>query len=232
MESTQENLSTFRPNVVEEFTGNAIAEGRRELPAQTLGVRVRLTAVQVMDGMQGILRIGGASGVYVISSVADSLGTAPVTFTGRVYRGIKNGDILPLGAQNDPAGVFNVYLREAPLPRYLSFAIVVLRSNADLREIGAAIGALEADTRYKSLVDRVGQALAVANPVYGIVAQAVQEGIGLLASALGSTPDDQLGYYQANYTNLFDDLGAGKHPADGTSMPVDKIRLAYQIDAM
>jgi hypothetical protein len=224
--------SPFTPNVVEQFGEAADDEGSRELPPATRGVRVQLTAVQVMDGLQGMLGVGKASGVYVLSSVADNLSSVPVTFTGRVYRGINNGDMLPLGTQNDPAGVFNVYLREAPIPRLLSFAILVLRSNADLREIGAAISALEADARYKSLADRMQLALSAVNPVYGVISQAVQEAIGLLASFLGSKRDDQLGYYQANYTNLFDDLGAGKHPADGSTMPVDKIRLAYQIDAM
>ena len=48
--------------------------------------------------------------------------------------------------------------------------------------------------------------------------------------AMAAKPDDQLGYYQANYTNLFDNLGIGPHPSDRPSLAVDKIRLGYRVD--
>ena len=41
----------------------------------------------------------------------------------------------------------------------------------------------------------------------------------------------QLGYYQANYTNRFDNLGVGRHPARLPTFEAGKIRLGYQIDA-
>ena len=233
MSSISIDTRAFAPDVVETIGDDVAASGMtRELPPAIRGVRVRLTAIQVVDGLQGVLGIGKASGVYVISSVADGLGTAPLAFTGRPYRGINNGEMLPIGQETDPGGVFNVYLREAPIPRSLALAILVLRSNADLRDIGAAIGTLQADARYKAIAGSVQAAITAANPIYGLVTEAAQQGVELLAGLLGGKQDDQLGYYAATYTNLFDDLGVGAHPQGGGTMVVGKVRLSYQIDAM
>ena len=236
MAGTHVYRSPFTPDVVEEWTDATPSlesdDEAKELPPDIRGVRLQIKAIQVMDGLQGRLGLGKASGVYVISSVVDGLGDSPVTFSGKPYRDVNNGDLLPLAAANDPTAVFNVYLREAPIPRILSFALLVLRSNADLREIGTAISKLQSDDRYKTLANLVTTTVALANPAYSVVWQAANDATGLLAEYLGSKPDDQLGYYQANYTNLFDNLGVGLHPPDGTTMRVDKIRLAYHIDAM
>jgi hypothetical protein len=106
----------------------------------------------------------------------------------------------------------------------------VLRSNAGLREIGQVLTQVRADTAYQQLTQAVSDAVTAINPVYKVAFAAAQEAFALLGRYLQARPDDQLGYLQANYTNIFDDLGQGHHPPDGPTRPVDKIRVGYQID--
>src|SRR5262249_4391889 len=143
------------------------------------------------------------SGVYLITSVVDGLSDSPIVFTGKVYRNMGDGDMLPLGHPSEPTAVFNVYYRNKPLPDVLSFAVLVLRSNADLREIGTVMSKVRDDAHFKTLSTTVQSVVAAANPAYGVIWQVTQDVISLFAGYLGSKPDDQLGYYQANFTNLF-----------------------------
>jgi hypothetical protein len=229
---------TFRPDVSQTVTDDDLlaappASGgrrRRELPKEVTAVRLQILAIQVMRGLQGWLG-ASSNGVIVVSSVVDGLGSEPISFQGKPYLGIKDGDMLPLGPANDPAAVFTVYYREGQLPRTLAFSLLVVRSNQGLRDIGSAISGAMADDRYKELSGIVTTAVSAAVPVYGTVLQVAEQSIGLIASYLKAKPDDQLGYYQANYTNRFDNLGVGRHPADTRTFPVDKIMLAYQLDA-
>jgi hypothetical protein len=238
MDDVSQPLAEFRPDLIEtvtdaDVTAPAPAPGRRaqrELPKQVTAVRLQIVAIQVMAGLRGWLG-ASSNGVIVVSSVVDGLGTNPITFQGKPYLGIRDGDLLPLGPANDPTAVFTVYYREGQLPRTLAFSLLVIRSNEGLREIGSAISGAMADDRYKELAGVVTTAVTAAVPVYGTLLQVAQESIGLIASYLKAKPDDQLGYYQVNYTNRFDDLGVGRHPADTRTFPVDKIMLAYQLDA-
>lgn len=228
----------FRPDLIETVTDADLTSAhwtsggrrRRELPKQVTAVRLQILAIQIMGGLDGWLG-SSSNGVIVVSSVVDGLGTEPITFQGKPYLGIKNGDLLPLGPANDPTGVFTVYYREGQLPRTLAFSLLVFRSNQGLRNIGSAISGAMADGRYKELSGIVMTAAAAGVPVYGTLLQVAQESIGLIASYLKAKPDDQLGYYQVNYTNRFDDLGVGRHPADKRTFAVDKIMVAYQLDA-
>jgi hypothetical protein len=226
----------FQPDLSETITEADITAGpaggrrRRELPAQASAVRLQILTIQVMAGLHGWLG-QSSNGVIVVSSVVDGLGTDPITFQGKPYLGIKDGDLLPLGPANDPDAVFNVYYREGELPRTLAFSLLVIRSNQGLRDIGGVISEAMADDRYKELSNLVTTAVTAAVPVYGTVLQVAQQSIGLIASYLKAKPDDQLGYYQANYTNRFDNLGVGRHPANTRTFAVDKIMLAYQLDA-
>jgi hypothetical protein len=202
---------------------------RRELPKEVTAVRLQIMAIQIMDGLTGWLRSSG--GVYVVSSVVDGLGPEPITFQGKTYQGIQEGDLLPLGPAHEPSAVFTVYLREGQLPRALSFCLLVVRSNQDLRDIGTTITQVMEDDRYTRLAGIATTAVSGVNPAYGVIAQAAQESVALIAGYLQVKPDDQLGYYQANYTNKFDNLGVGRHPANVPTIEVGKIRLGYQIDA-
>lgn len=231
-------LQLFRPDVRETVTDDDLVSAppvsggrrRRELPKDVTAIRLQILAVQVMRGLNGWL--GSASnGVILVSSVVDGLGSEPITFQGKPYLGIKDGDMLPLGPANDPSAVFTVYYREGELPRTLVFSLLVIRSNQGLRDIGSAISGAMADDRYKKLSDIVTTAASAAVPAYGIALQVAEQSIGLITSYLKTKPDDQLGYYQANYTNRFDNLGVGRHPSDTRTFPVDKIMLAYQLDA-
>ena len=75
-------------------------------------------------------------------------------------------------------------------------------------------------------------AVSASTPVFSIVWQAAREAIGLLGALLSHEADTQLGYYAANYTNLFDNLGQGHHPTGerGTTIPVGKVEIGYEID--
>jgi hypothetical protein len=92
----------FRPDVSETVTDDDLvtappASGgrrRRELPKDVTAVRLQILAVQVMRGLNGWLG-ASSNGVIVVSSVVDGLGTEPITFQGKPYLGIKDGDLLP-----------------------------------------------------------------------------------------------------------------------------------------
>ena len=202
----------------------------KELAGSTLGIRLQINTIQVMDGLQNAIGRAAPSGVYVVSSVIDGSPGDAITFQGKAYQGIRNGDVLPLGPQGDPTAVFTTYLREGRIPRLLSFSLLVVRSNAGLRNLGLVIGKTMQDKRFAQLADTIGDALGAANPAYSIVWQAADQAVSLLGTYLESRPDEQLAYYQANYTNLFDDLGHGVHPPDRPTMQVGKVRLAYQVD--
>lgn len=225
----------FRPSLIETVTDEdfqSVAPGRvhRGLPKRATSVRLQILEIQVMSGLKGWL--GRSSHpVTFVTSVVDGMSDRPVEFQGRAYEGIKDGDHLPLGPVNDPKAVYNVYLREGRLPRTLAFSLLVLRSNEEIRDVAKVISEAMADERYKKLSDTVTTAVSGANPVYGTVLEVAQQSIELIASYLKAKPDDQLGYYQANYTNRFDGLGVGRHPSDAHSFPVDHIRLAYELDA-
>ena len=237
MAETLVTPAEFQPDLLRTLTDADVAaeardpsrRPRRELPGQVTAIRLQLRAIQVMDGLDGWLRSSG--GVYVVSSVVDGIGPEPITFEGKTYQGIHNGDLLPLGPAHEPDAVFTVYLREGQLPRALSFCLLVVRSNQDLRDVGAAIGQAMADERYTKLADIATTAVSAVAPAYGTLLRAAQETVGLLAGYLKVKPDDQLGYYQANYTNRFDNLGVGRHPARLPTFEVGKVRLGYQIDA-
>lgn len=227
----------FQPDLVRTITDADIAaeaspapgRRRRELPQDVTAVRLQIRAIQIMDGLDGWLRSSG--GVYVVSSVVDGLAPDPITFRGQIYQGIREGDLLPLGPAHEPSSVFTVYQREGQLPRTLSFCLLVVRSNQDLRDIGTTISQVMADERYTKLADFATAAVTGVAPVYGTLLQVAQESVGLIAGYLKVKPDDQLGYYQATYTNRFDNLGVGKHPPKLPTFEVGKIMLGYQIDA-
>src|SRR4029453_10038043 len=135
MNEGNEALAGFRPDVSDTITDAdlreaAIAPGRvrRELPKKVKAIRLQILAIQVMGGLHGWLG-ASSNGVIVVSSVVDGLGPDPITFQGKPYLGIKDGDLLPLGPANDPTAVFNVYYREGQLPRTLAFSLLVIRSN-------------------------------------------------------------------------------------------------------
>lgn len=237
------DTSIFRPNLVEAPSATkvtAVERGvpvaptppDRELTARSLRLQIR--SVQVMDGLKGIfgMNIGAATGAYLISTVVDGNSSEPVVFQGKTYRGVQNGDMLPLGPTPDPTAVFNVFLREGEMPRLLSFGLLVLRSNEDLREIGRLFDEVLDDERYMALSTTITGALTGANPVFGTIWQASERVVGLVAEHLKAKPDDQLAYYQAHFTNAFDNLGVGRHPVAGPPMLVDRVRFSYEINAL
>jgi hypothetical protein len=235
--------SMLKPNRVDTPSATKINALERDLPLaptpldrelHAKAIRVQIRSVQVMDGLQGLwgTNIGSATSVYLITTVVDGAGAEPIAFQGKTYRGINNGAMLPLGPDHERTAVFNVYLREDELPRLLSFSLIVLRSNEDIRELATVFSQIRADERYKSLSNIITTAVSAANLAFGTVWQAAEELVGLVGDYLKAKPDDQLGYYQANYTNAFDNLGVGRHPAEAPTMLVDKIRFAYEINAL
>ncbi len=236
--TTMSGTHLFRPNLVQTVTEDDLPRlslatrriTRRALPAKATAIRLQIRSIQIMRGLDGWLGMS-AHGVLVISSVVDGMTKQPITYQGRPYLNVHDGDFVPIGPVGDPDAVYNVYLREGELPRTLAFSLLVLRSNAGIRDLGNVIGAAMADERYKSLAETLSTAVTAASPVYGTVLQVAQGSISLIADHLKAKPDDQLGYYQVNYTNQFDSLGVGRHPAKARSIAVDKIRLAYQLDA-
>lgn len=205
-------------------------DASREIEGSGIGLDLR--SVQIMDGLQGILGLGAATGVYLITTVVDGLQGEPIVFEGKTYEGIANGDMLPLGPGHEANAAFNIYLREGTMPRLLSFQLLVLRSNAGLRQLGTIFSQVRDDDRYKSLSGIVSTAVSAANPAFGTVFQAADELMGLVGEYLKAKPDDQLAYYQARYTNAFHNLGVGRHPADKPTMPVSKVRFSYEINAI
>jgi hypothetical protein len=211
-------------------TGRATRSSRYVIPRTSRGVRLQLTALQIVDGLRGLLGREEPGGVYVVTTIIDGNPAAPVCFQGKSYEGVRNGEMLPLGPAHSPGEAFTVYHRERPLPRVLSFSLLVLKSNERLRTMAPLLAEVSRAEPVTRLSHLVGEAARAANPVFGIIWQAANEATSLLGSYLGAKSDDQLAYYQANYTYLFDDLGRGKHPPDAPTFPVGRVRLGYQVD--
>src|SRR5262249_41584443 len=138
---TPVKLAVFQPDVVRTITDADIAAERssgrgrrRALPKEITALRLQIRAIQIMAGLTGWLRSSG--GVYVVSSVVDGIAPEPITFQGKTYQGIRDGDLLPLGPAHEPGAVFNVYLRQGDMPQALSFCLLVVRSDEDLRNTG------------------------------------------------------------------------------------------------
>lgn len=235
--------SIFKPNRIDTPSATRIYAQERGLPVAATppdrelharAIRLQLRSVQVVDGLQGFwgTPIGNATGVYLITTVIDGTDREPISFQGKTYQRIANGDLLPPGSAHEPDAAFNVYLREGDMPRLLSFSVVVFRSNEAIRDFAKVIVDICADERYKTLSGIVNTAATAANPAFGTVWQVAEAIVGLVGEYLKAKPDDQLGYYQANYTNVFDNLGVGRHPADAPTMLVDRIRFAYEINAL
>src|SRR5947209_8028262 len=147
MEPQVSSAHIFTPNLVEEpsaqlLSGERVAElapTRQEsagpaqafmLPPNSDAVRLRITAIQIMDGLQsGFLGLSPPKGVYLLSTVVDGLGEDPIQVESNVYTRISNGQLLPLGTGDDRDAPFTVYLREGALPRILCFGLLVVRSN-------------------------------------------------------------------------------------------------------
>ena len=242
--------SLFKPNVVEApsaqlMAGAGLAELQPEatapedrdaaalLPEGATAVRLQVQTVQLMGGMApGFLGLGAPKGAYLVTSVVDGISADPITFQGKVYEGMRDGDVLPLGEERDAP--LNVYLRENELPRILGVSIAVFRSNQNLRDAGELISDVTRDKGFSTLADLISKAASAAVPAYGLIWQAATEVIGIVGRVLKAAPDEQLGYYEARFTNRFDDLGMGRHPdkGQGATIPVGRIRVAYEIDVV
>jgi hypothetical protein len=250
VDSALVQASGFKPNVLEApsahmIAGGGLAELRPEvsapedrpaaalLPDGATAVRLQVQTIQVMSGMKaGFLGLSAPKGAYLLTSVVDGLSSDPITFSGRVYEGIRDGDVLPLGEIRDAP--LTVYLREEDLPPILGVSIAVLRSNQDLRDVGQLITDVTSDAGYATLSELIANAAAAAVPAYGLIWQAASEVIGVVGRILRAAPDEQLGYYEARFTNRFDDLGLGRHPdkGQGATIPVGRIRVAYEINVV
>jgi hypothetical protein len=203
------------------------------LPDGASAVRLQIHTVQLMGGMEaGFLGLSAPKGAYLVTSVVDGISGDPITFQGRVYEGMRNGDVLPLGPERDAP--LTVYLRENELPRIIGVSITVFRSNQNLRDAGELIGVVKNDEAFSTLSDLISKAASAAVPAYGLIWQAATEVIGIVGRVLRASPDEQLGYYEARFTNRFDDLGMGRHPdnGQGATIPVGRIRVAYEIDVV
>lgn len=252
MDTGPVSQSVFKPNVIDMpsaqlLTGGGLAELQPSatvpeerdwaalLPSGAEAVRIKINTVQIMGGLEpGFLGLAPPKGAYLVATVVDGLSQEPIQFTGKGYEGLRNGDVLPLGEEGERDAPLTVYLREWELPRVLGVSVCVFRSNQNLRDAGALITEVMGNSRFGKLSEIVATAVTAAVPAYGIVWQAANEVIGIVGSILKSTPDEQLGYYEARYTNRFDDLGIGHHPPEGPgrTIPVGRIRLAYQIDVV
>ena len=99
MDDAAEPQDAFRPDLIETVTDGDLSmtppasagRRRRELPQDVTAVRLQILAVQVMRGLNGWLG-ASSSGVILVSSVVDGLGSEPITFQGKPYLGIKDGD--------------------------------------------------------------------------------------------------------------------------------------------
>ncbi len=251
METALVRPSEFKPALVEapsaslvggletglvdaERLARARVSSRGVLPGAAQAVRLKLNAVQVVSGLEPeFLGLGAPKGIYLVSSIVDGIGQNPITFEGKTYTGVRNGNMLPLGTEGERDATFNLYQRTGGLPDLLCFSLVVFRSNENLREFGGVLTEMMGDSRFTKLYDIVKAAVSGANPAFGIVWQAANEIIGLLGSYLKAKPDEQLGYYEARYTRIFDDLGVGEHPPKEDRAPTlatGSIRLAYEIN--
>src|SRR3989442_2467468 len=126
-------------------------------------------------------------------------------------------------AQEDPA----VLLRA--LPRwFIDLHMLVMESDSDQRQIGAAIDAARKEVKFDDVVARVGARLPFVFSGVSDVTRAVDMFAAALAYLLKQNGDDHVATVHDFYLKP-QTFGQGRHPARG-SKTFQKVEVAYQID--
>ena len=160
-------------------------------------VLMSLRNVTVMD-----VRDVGRGDVYVAAVVIDNVSPEPIGMSIKTFQDVADGESLNLG----PSGIA-MYRNPVPkVPEFLDYRILVAESDQELRDAGALISEVTADSTFKSFRDGL-LAVGGAAPAVALAGAAGDFVLSLLARILKMNRDDQLIYVAGSFDAAFDDLG-------------------------
>ena len=181
-------------------------------------VRMSLKEVLVIDN-----RDVGRGDIYVVTLVADNLGPEPIEMAVKTFQDVRKGQRLEIG----PTGLA-MYRRGLPLPSYLDYRVLVAESDQGLRDAGAILDEVRADSTYISFRDSLVKVAAASAPAAALATAAADFTMQLVARILKSNRDDQLIYIAGSFDDAFDDLGV---PQGLVTHRNEYAEVRYQVEA-
>jgi hypothetical protein len=190
----------------------------RQLDPTMQQIRMSLKDVLVIDN-----RDVGRGDVYVVTLVADDIGPEPIEMAVRTFQDVRKGLRLQIG----PTGLA-MYRRSRPLPSYLDYRVLVAESDQGLRDAGAILEEVRADTTYVTFRDSLVKVAGASAPAAALATAAADFTMQLVARILKSNRDDQLIYIAGSFDDAFDDLGV---PQGLVTHRNEYAEVKYQVEA-
>lgn len=191
--------------------------------AGPVGLTVTFKQIKLNTSSEGLLgKVFGKRGnFYIVTTVLDGSGK-PVDYQTQLFEGIARGDKLPLGE-----GGLLVSTRTDPR-WFIDLHMLVMESDSDQRQLGAAIDAARKEARLDDVVSKVGARVPFDFSGVTDVTKAVDVFAAALAYLLKQNGDDHVATVHDFYLKP-QAFGQGRHPPRGLKT-FQKVDVAYQID--
>lgn len=166
-------------------------------------VRIILEEVTVKEN-----RDLGSAEIYLATVFVDDASPEPqVVDLPRFWEDVKDGEKLQLGQSG-----LQLYRSEPDrVPRAINWHIAIMESDKELRELGKRINEVRNDETYKSLLQRLKEAIAAGRPDLALATELADYAFALLGHALELNRDDQI-FYAPGTFDEHDLLGAAHGP--------------------
>ena len=191
--------------------------------AGPLGLTVTFKQIKLLTSSEGLLGklFGKRGNFYIVTTVLDGSGK-PFEYKTQVFEGIARGDRLPLGE-----GGLLVSTRTDPR-WFIDLHMLVMESDSDQRQLGAAIDAARKEVKLDDVVSKVSARVPFDFAGVSDVTRAVDMFAAALAYLLKQNGDDHVATVHDFYLKP-QAFGRGRHPPRGLKR-FQKVEVAYQID--
>jgi hypothetical protein len=170
------------------------------------GIELRIQNLSVPDnGTTWIPPFIRYSDLYVITVAVDNLGGDPYRVTLEGFANVDDGDSLSV---DRTAYLWEKSKNSPTAPNQVHLSVTVVKSNAGIRKLGAALTKLKASDDYKSVVAAIAKAAASSGG--SAIADGVVALTGLVGSLLTDVEDSPLYHRVISFTGIngdFDNLG-------------------------
>ena len=202
----------------------AITAANEEMDrAGPVGLTVTFKQIKLLTSSEGLLGklFGKRGNIYVVTTALDGSGK-PFEYKTEYFEGIARGDKLPLGE----GGLLVAYRTD---PRwFIDLHMLVMESDSDQRNIGAAIDAARREVKLDDVVASATKILPGDLTGVSDVIKAVDMFAAALAYLLKNNGDDHVATVHDFYLKP-QAFGQGRHPPRGLRT-FQKVEVAYQID--
>lgn len=188
-----------------------------------VGLTVTFKQIKLNTSSEGLLgKLFGRRGtIYVVTTALDGSGK-PFDYKTQFFEGIARGDKLPLGE----GGMLVAYRTD---PRwFIDLHMLVMESDSDQRQVGAAIDAARREVKLDDVVADVSKTFSADFSGVTDVIKAVDMFAAALAYLLKQNGDDHVATVHDFYLKP-QAFGQGRHPPRGLKA-FQKVEVAYQID--